>query len=153
MIKECVHVQTCKHFPGEILGPQDVCFCFQLRRCVSAHQRGDMGLKVLSTSLCTRRLPREFRGKEPVRQCRRHERHRFSPWIGKMPWRRAWQPTPVFFPGESPGQRTWWAVVHRIAKSRTQLKRLSTQARNESRIGVMHPTVPILQRKKPSGTI
>jgi len=25
------------------------------------------------------------------------------PWVGKMPWRRAWQPTPVFLPGES----TW----------------------------------------------
>ena len=26
----------------------------------------------------------------------------FNPWVGKMPWRRAWQPTPVFLPGESP---------------------------------------------------
>ena len=26
----------------------------------------------------------------------------FYPWVGKIPWRRAWQPTPVFFPGESP---------------------------------------------------
>jgi len=26
----------------------------------------------------------------------------FDPWFGKMPWRRAWQPTPVFLPGESP---------------------------------------------------
>ena len=25
-----------------------------------------------------------------------------NPWIGKIPWRRAWQPTPVFLPGESP---------------------------------------------------
>ena len=29
-------------------------------------------------------------------------RHRFDPWVGKIPWRRAWQPTPVFLPGESP---------------------------------------------------
>ena len=28
----------------------------------------------------------------------------FDPWIGKIPWRRAWQPTPVFLPGESHGQ-------------------------------------------------
>ena len=28
------------------------------------------------------------------------------PWIGKFPWRRAWQPTPVFLPGESHGQRS-----------------------------------------------
>ena len=26
----------------------------------------------------------------------------FNPWLGKMPWRRAWQPTPIFLPGESP---------------------------------------------------
>ena len=29
-----------------------------------------------------------------------------SPWVGKIPWRRAWQPTPVSLPGESHGQRT-----------------------------------------------
>ena len=31
---------------------------------------------------------------------------RFDPWIGKIPWRRKWQPTPVFLPGESHGQRS-----------------------------------------------
>ena len=30
---------------------------------------------------------------------------RFDPWVGKIPWRRRWQPTPVFLPGESHGQR------------------------------------------------
>ena len=33
-------------------------------------------------------------------------RPRFHPWVGKIPWRRAWQPTPVFLPGESRGQRS-----------------------------------------------
>ena len=33
-------------------------------------------------------------------------RHGFSPWVGKIPWRRAWQPTPGFLPGESLGQRS-----------------------------------------------
>ena len=28
-----------------------------------------------------------------------------GPWVGKIPWRKAWQPTPVFLPGESHGQR------------------------------------------------
>ena len=28
----------------------------------------------------------------------------FNPWVGKIPWRRAWQPTPIFLPGESHGQ-------------------------------------------------
>ena len=30
----------------------------------------------------------------------------FDPWVGKIPWRRVWQPTPVFLPGESHGQRS-----------------------------------------------
>ena len=29
-----------------------------------------------------------------------------NPWVGKIPWRRAWQPTPVFQPGELNGQRS-----------------------------------------------
>ena len=37
---------------------------------------------------------------------RRHKRRGFRPWVGKIPWRRAWQPTPVFLPGESHGQRS-----------------------------------------------
>ena len=36
--------------------------------------------------------------------CRKCKRHGFDPWVGKIPWRRAWQPTPVFLPGESHGQ-------------------------------------------------
>ena len=40
-------------------------------------------------------------GKEPACQCRRCKRHRFNPWV-----KRAWQPTPVFLPGESNGQRS-----------------------------------------------
>ena len=44
-------------------------------------------------------------GKEPTCKCRRHKRHGFDPWIRKIPWRRAWQPTPVLLPGESHGQR------------------------------------------------
>ena len=39
-------------------------------------------------------------------------RHGFDPWIGKISWRRAWQPTPVFLPGESTDRGAWWAVVH-----------------------------------------
>ena len=31
---------------------------------------------------------------------------RFDPWLGKIPWRREWQPTPVFLSGESHGQRS-----------------------------------------------
>ena len=46
------------------------------------------------------------RGKEPTCQCRRHKRSGFDPSVGKIPWRRAWQPTPMFLPRESHGQRS-----------------------------------------------
>ena len=39
-------------------------------------------------------------------QCRRCKRQGFHPWVGKIPWRRAWQPTAEFLPGESHGQRS-----------------------------------------------
>ena len=45
-------------------------------------------------------------GKEPACQCRRHKRCGLDPQVGKIPWRRTWQPTPVFLPGESHGQRS-----------------------------------------------
>ena len=45
-------------------------------------------------------------GKESACQCRRHKRCKFNPWIGKIPWRKKWQPTPVFLPGQFHGQRS-----------------------------------------------
>ena len=37
---------------------------------------------------------------------RRHKRQRFNPWVGKICWRKKWQPVPVFLLGESYGQRS-----------------------------------------------
>ena len=45
-------------------------------------------------------------GKEPICHCRRYKRHRFDPWVWKIPWRREWLPILVFLPGESHGQRS-----------------------------------------------
>jgi len=45
-------------------------------------------------------------GKEHACQGRRHKRHWFNPWIRKVLWRREWQPTPVFLPGEFYGQKS-----------------------------------------------
>ena len=53
------------------------------------------------------KLPRQLSGKESTCQCRRCRRCGFDPWVGKMPWRRKWQPTPVFWAAESHGQRSW----------------------------------------------
>ena len=42
--------------------------------------------------------------KESTCRCRRYKRHEFDSWIGKISWRRARQPIPVFLPGEPHGQ-------------------------------------------------
>ena len=44
--------------------------------------------------------------REPICQCSRWKRFGFDPWVRKIPWRRAWQLTPVFLPGGSHGQRS-----------------------------------------------
>ena len=51
----------------------------------------------------------------------------FDFWVGKISWRRAQQPTPVFLPGdthEEPDRGAWWAMVHR-SQNQTRLKHLS----------------------------
>ena len=48
-------------------------------------------------------LPLWLSGKESTCQCQRHRRYGFNPWVGKIPWRRKWQPTPVFLPGKFHG--------------------------------------------------
>ena len=52
--------------------------------------------------LKTEGFPRGSDTKESACQCKRPK---FSPWVGKIPWRREWLTTPVFLPGESHGQR------------------------------------------------
>ena len=44
-------------------------------------------------------------GKEPACQCRRAKRCRFNPWVRNIPRRTSWQPTPLFFPGKSHGEK------------------------------------------------
>ena len=54
--------------------------------------------------ICTVKIfPGGSVGKNVCLECRRPG---FDPWFGKMPWRRKWQPTPVFLPGKSHGQRS-----------------------------------------------
>ena len=55
----------------------------------------------------------------------RHKRHEFHPRVKKIPWRRKWQPTPVFLPEESHGQRSLATMVHGTTESCTA-ERLST---------------------------
>ena len=53
-------------------------------------------------NICLEGLCRWLSGKKFACECRRLG---FSPWVGKIPWRRKWQPSPVLLPGESHGQR------------------------------------------------
>ena len=53
--------------------------------------------------LCNIRLPCWLSGKEHTFQC---SKHRFNPWVGKIPWRRKWHSTPVFLPRKSHGQKS-----------------------------------------------
>ena len=51
---------------------------------------------------CGLSFPGGISGKDPVCKHRRRKRHGFDPWVRKIPWSGAWQPTPVFMPEESP---------------------------------------------------
>ena len=55
-------------------------------------------------------------GKEPTCQCRRRRRPGFDPWVRKVPWRRKWQPTPVFLPRGFYGRGAWRATVHGLQR-------------------------------------
>ena len=62
------------------------------------------------------RRQKESRDKT-VKVCLQCRRCRFSPWVWEIPWRREWQPTPAFLPGESHGQRSlgsMQSVQHRL---------------------------------------
>ena len=71
-------------------------------------------------------------------QCWRHKRHGFNPWVGKIPWRKAWHPTPVFLPGESNGWRSLVGCSPWGCKESERLKQLSmythTQDKEEPNI-------------------
>ena len=63
-------------------------------------------------------------GKESACQCKIS---RFDPWVGKISWRRKWQPTPVFLPGKSHGQRSLAGYSPGVAKSQIQLRDYSNK--------------------------
>ena len=73
--------------------------------------------------------PKGFSSAPSCKECRRHK-IRFNPWVGKIPWRRAWQPPSILswrIPWTAePGR----ATVHGVEKSRTRLKQLSTQPKD-----------------------
>ena len=70
--------------------------------------------------------------KKPACQCTRHEKHWFDPWVRKVLWRRAWQPTAYSCLENGMDRGIWWATVHWLAESwNSRLKRLCTHTRSE----------------------
>ena len=61
-------------------------------------------------------------------QCRRHG---FTPWVGRTPWWRKWQPTPLFLPGKSCGQRSLAACSPWSHKELDTTEQLTTHAFNQ----------------------
>ena len=59
------------------------------------------------------------------------------------PWKWAWQPTPVFLPGESRGQRSCWATVYGVTKSQTR-----QSAHTHTQLDTHFPSAPIKQQQK-----
>ena len=56
--------------------------------------------------------------------CLQGGRPGFNPWVGKIPWRRKWQPTPVFLPGESHGRRSLVGYSPWVSKESDTTERL-----------------------------
>ena len=74
--------------------------------CLFSTSGSISALQISSSVLFFSGFPGGATGKEPACQCRRHKRLEFVSWVRKIPWRRKWQPTLVFLPGESHGQRS-----------------------------------------------
>ena len=62
-------------------------------------------LQFLPKSKYNKRNFRWLSGKESTCQYKRGRRHGFDPWVGNIPQKRKWQPTSIFLPGKSHGQR------------------------------------------------
>ena len=100
-------LHRCPPLGEEIARPRSPVFLLALEDCwdclsslnkVSVHNQGTGHFMTLTGLLDS---PGGTSDKEPTCQCRRCQ---FNPWVRKIPWRRPYQPTPVFLPGESHGQ-------------------------------------------------
>ena len=67
-------------------------------------------------------------GKEPACQSRRHKRHGFNPWVGKIPWLGIGNPHQYFCLENSMERGTWRAMLHGVTQIQTELKRFSRHA-------------------------
>ena len=80
-------------------------------------------------NIVTKGLPGLCSGKESACQCRKCKKSRFSPWVGKVPWRRKWQPSPIFCLENSMDRGAWQAIQSMELQSQTRLS-IHTQVLN-----------------------
>ena len=86
---------------------------------------------LLCKSVCVSKLSLFIRilcsGKESPWQFRRCKRHRFDPWVRKMPWRRKRNTLQYSLLKNSKDRGAWWATVHAVTKSQTRLSDWATE--------------------------
>ena len=88
--------------------PQQDCILFTLIFLrPDIHQTLPVDKNILEISITLKGFPWWLSGKESSCQCRRHG---FDSWVGKIPWRVKWQPTPVFLPEKFHAQRSLWGL-------------------------------------------
>ena len=115
--------RLCTNFRGGLyhsLEPQHWYQVLAPQKCSIAKFHGILqsGQKKKTNSNYHSGLPWWLSGKESACQCRRC---RFNHWVRKIPWRRKWQPQPVFLPGKFHGQRSLKDYSPWGRKSRTKL--------------------------------
>ena len=63
-----------------------------------------------------------FPGGSVVKNFLQCGRYRLDPWVGKIPWRRKWQPTPYYYLENPMDRGAWWDTIHRVTQSWIWLK-------------------------------
>ena len=93
-------------YPGSVTGQGTKTLLQASAHCCLSLRSILSGSESSSQVLYNRGFPGGNSGKESACHSRRYKNHRFNPWVGKIPCRRKWQPTPVFLPGKSHGQKS-----------------------------------------------
>ena len=80
---------------------------------------------------------------------RRHGRQDFNSWVGKIPWRRKWQPTAVFLPKKPMDRGAWWAMVQRVTDGQTWLTAWARAYQDEASFEKINFSLgPVYDRKE-----
>ena len=89
-------------------------------------------------------FPHGASGKESTCQC---SSHGFDPWVRKIPWRKKWQPTPVFL-GNPMDRGVWQTTIHGVAKESDMTQHLNKNNNNDKQISCCQTTT-FHQQKSP----